>query len=94
MDKYVTTYIWLGLRMNELNLYKFLEDISIDWRSEKLIAWIPFYRIQDFVEMIGYDYFSESGHDVNLQYESIALDLVPICEYFDIEPERILEKIE
>lgn len=80
--------------MNELDLYKFLEDISMDWRGEELIIWIPFWKIETFTKMVGYDYFSESGHDVNLQHECIALDLVPICEYFDIEPERMLEKKE
>ena len=85
--------------MNELDLYKFIYDdeyngIEIDWRGDELIIWIPFYQLKSFTELVGYDYFSESGMDVNLQFTSIAFDLIPICEYWDIEPTRILEKEE
>ena len=41
--------------------------------------------------MIGYNYFSEGDIEVTLLDNCIALDLIPICEYFDIEPENILE---
>jgi hypothetical protein len=78
--------------MTELELYKFCENKEMDWRGEELVLWINFYDIKEFTDLIGYDYFSEGGYDVNLQYDCIALDLVPICECFDIEPENILAK--
>lgn len=82
--------------MTAIKLYKFIQEnsLEISWSGEELILWTNFYCIKEFAEMIGYDYLSDGGMDVNLQYDSIALDIVPICEYFDIEPTDILEKKE
>lgn len=80
--------------MTELQLYKFCKGKEIDWRNEKLILWIDHYDIKEFCNLLGYDYFSEGGVEVNLQYGCIAIDLVPLCQAYDIEPTNILEKIE
>lgn len=43
--------------------------------------------------MVGYDYLSDGGIECNLQGDGyIALDIVELCENFDIDPERILER--
>lgn len=43
--------------------------------------------------MVGYDYLSDGGIECNLQGDGyIAFDIVELCENFDIDPERILEK--
>ena len=83
--------------MTELELYKFIEDnnVEIDWRGEQLVIWLHHMDLKDFCELIGSSFFDEGGYDVNLQFNYgcyIALDLVPICEYFDIEPENICKK--
>jgi hypothetical protein len=80
--------------MTALKLYKFIQenDIELRWEDEELIAWVGFHCISEFTDMIGYDYLSDGGLDANLQYHCLALDIVPICEYFDIEPTDILEK--
>lgn len=80
--------------MTELQLYKFCEDKELDWRGDKLIIWIPFWQLEDFTEMIGYNYLSEGGVEVSLLDDCIALDIVDLCEYFDIEPENIYQKIQ
>ena len=82
--------------MTELQLYKFLNENNIEhhWEkdNEELIAWIPFYWLQEFAELIGEHILSDVGIMVNFQNDCIALDLVPIAEYHDIELENILEK--
>ena len=78
--------------MSELDLYKFVQTQEIDWRGEKLYLWIRFSDLSEFTQMIGYDYFSEDGDEVSLQYECICIDIVDICESFDIKPENILPK--
>lgn len=78
--------------MTELDLYKFVQDKEIDWRGNKLILWIPFYDLQEFTNLIGYDYLSEGGEEVSLQHNCIALELNDICDNFDIEAENILKK--
>ncbi|QNB48188.1 hypothetical protein BR63_19085 [Thermanaerosceptrum fracticalcis] len=78
--------------MTELQLYKFCQDKEIEWREDRLILWIPYSDIEEFVKMIGYDYFSDVGIDVCLLYNCIAVELNEICADFEIDPENILEK--
>lgn len=80
--------------MTELQLYKFCEDKGLDWRNNntELILWIPFWQLEDFTKMIGYNYLSEGDVEVTLLDDCIALDVVDLCEHFDIEPENIMEK--
>ena len=83
--------------MDALKLYKFICEnrIEINWGDDDhLILWVPFYHLQDFTDMIGDNYLSDGGHDVNLQRHCVALDIIPICEYFDVEPTDILKKEE
>jgi len=79
-----------------LQLYKFIyeNELEIDWRGDELVLWIEFYYIEEFTELIGEYYLSEGGIEVNLRHDGIALDIVDLCEYFDIDPEDILEKNE
>ena len=86
--------------MNELDLYKFLEEkaAQLEWwgkdgKNEELIVWIPLFHIEEFIKLLGNQYLNlESGMEARLQNDYIVFDLVPICEYFDIELERILKR--
>lgn len=85
--------------MTELELYKFINnnELEITWncyenKDDELILWIPFYYLDEFTKMIGYNYLSDGGIEVNLQEDCTSLDINPICEYFDINSENILGK--
>lgn len=78
--------------MTELKLYKFLENKDMRWNGDELVVWINFWDLVEFTEMIGYDYFSDGGIEVKLQHQCVAFDIVPICEYFEIEPTDMFEK--
>lgn len=78
--------------MNELDLYKFCQDKEMDWREDELVIWVSFDEVHTFTEMIGDNYISDGGIESNLQMHNIAFDLVPICGYFGIDPERICSK--
>ncbi|MNH44208.1 hypothetical protein D3C79_1063010 [compost metagenome] len=79
--------------MSELDLYKFSQDKEMDWRGDKLIMWFDHYDLKDFAELIGDDALSDGGLEIILlQGGMIAVELNDVCEWFDIEPERILEK--
>ena len=80
--------------MTELQLYKFCEDKELDCRGDRLILWIPFWQLEDFTKMVGYNYLSEGDIEVILLNDCIALDIVELCEYFDIKPENIVKKEE
>ena len=85
--------------MTELELYKFLNDNNIEHHWEKsvnnedeFLVWIPFLLLDEFTELIGTNYLSEGGTDVNLQKDCVCLDIVDIAEYHEIELENILKK--
>lgn len=76
----------------ELELYKFCEKKEMNWSCEELIIWIGFDNLQEFTNIIGYDYLCEGGIEARLLSESVAFDIVPVCEYLNIEPTDILAK--
>jgi len=79
--------------MTELDLYRFLQEneIEFSWSGDMLLAWITHWNLSDFTEMIP-GMLDEAGVDVRLQsYGTVCIDLVPICDWFGIDPERILK---
>ena len=79
--------------MNELDLYKFCNENELDWRGDKLVMWIYPSDIEDLVNLIGYNALSEGGLEARiLGTGHVAIELNDICEWFDIDPERIYPK--
>lgn len=78
--------------MTELQLYKFIQEngIEIDWHGKQLIIWIDFRSLEEFTKLLDYNYLADGGMEVALMQDGIAFDLVPLCEYFGIEPMNIL----
>lgn len=77
--------------MKELDLYKFVQENSIElrWDDDILSTWIPHYCLEDFTGIIGSS-LDEGGVKATLLRNGfIWVDLVPICNYFGVEPERI-----
>ena len=79
--------------MTELQLYKFIKESGseVEWRGEELVVWVDLLSVNELTDLIG-DYLHDGGIYVNLQLNRIAFDIVPICEYNEIEPENILKK--
>ena len=84
--------------MTELELYKFLNDEDntqeYRWEGDDFLVWIEFDSLEVFTHMIGYYYLSEGGYDCNLRSGCICINIVDLCEYYDINLEHILEKLE
>jgi hypothetical protein len=85
--------------MTELQLYKFVygdeEYLSdeIQWNGEELTLYINFDLLSDFIKLLCEGWFDDGGHIESEIYTGyVAIDLVPICEYYDIIPENILIK--
>ena len=84
--------------MNSTKLVIFLkEKAELGWRGmddEKLFCWISFWYLKEFSEILGYDFLSEDGLDVNLRFGYIAFDLIEsnLLEFAGIEPTDLLEK--
>jgi hypothetical protein len=77
--------------MTELELYKITNDCELEWNGEELICWMDYFDIREFTKMID-KFLEDDGYDVNLRLYDIAFDLVPICDYYGINPENILKK--
>jgi hypothetical protein len=77
--------------MTELQLYEFCQDKEMHWSDEQLILFVKCFDISELLDLFEYSFFDER-FDVTLIYEGIALDIVPICEYYGIEPTHILKK--
>ena len=82
--------------MTELDLYKFLNDEDngvqqYNWAREEFLVWISLWYLEDFTDMI-YNYLDDSRLTCNLQKDCVCVDIVGICEYYDIDLENILEK--
>lgn len=82
------------MELVELDLYRFIHDNGIEmrWDCDILSAWIPFWGLQEFTDLISGTLYG-GGIDSRLQRDGIWVDLVPICEYYDIDPQRIFLKI-
>lgn len=90
--------------MNELDLYKFLENNNVEthWVNDggpewHLAAWIPHHALKEFCNMLGAYAFDDGGiADVMLCSDaSIYIgNFDEICDWFGIDPERIVDKYE
>ena len=82
--------------LTELNLFKFIQEknLEIAWVDkckDNLVLWLGFDSVAEFAQMAK-GFLSEHGHDVILQGNGIAVELVPICEHYDIDPLAICPK--
>lgn len=62
----------------------------MDWRDDKLIIWLRFDQLKEFIELLGPRHFDGGGMEVHHKSNCIAFDLSEICEDWGIDPERIL----
>ncbi|HDR7242574.1 hypothetical protein [Bacillus cereus group sp. BfR-BA-01700] len=78
--------------MTELELYKFCEGKEMDWRGDELYVWVYFHDLEDFTKMVGCNWFSEGGMEIRLFDNYVAIELVDLCDNYEIDPENILKK--
>lgn len=53
--------------------------------DSEILAWLYHHQIEDFVEIIGPDFLCEGGFDVNLQSDSICINLKDVVDYMGID---------
>jgi hypothetical protein len=83
--------------MKAIKLYKFINNngIEIHWRGEnkdKLYIWVQYYNFNGFRDLIQ-DYIDQcEGLEVTMMPYNVVIDIVDMCEYYEIEPDDILSK--
>lgn len=70
-------------------LKQYCEEQILSWSGDELTLNIPTFELNNFYEVIGDEMFEESGIDIQWTGSEIFIDLVPICEFFEIDPEDI-----
>ena len=81
--------------MTELSLYKFIEDSGsmTSYDGEKAIIWVYHFNLDDFVELIGTNVLlDDGGLEIRLQEHHLAIEMNDICEYNNIELEKVFKK--
>ena len=86
--------------MTELEMYKYLFDAEtglnpeMRWHDDELLIFLYYFEIEDFMKEVGEPSgaFEDGGLTGYLQPRHICVDLVPILEAYDINPESILKK--
>lgn len=68
-------------------------DVEIDWRGDKLMAWMHPLDVSDFCELVGDEYLSDGGYPAYIMDSgTVCLELNDLCEDFEIDPEQILPR--
>ena len=91
--------------MTELEFYKFLhsEDGSnpeMHWHpgrdtggDDQLMVFVHPAWVDTFANLVGDDYFSDGAMECHMTTGGyIVVDIVPICEHFEIDPKNLLDE--
>ena len=84
--------------MKNLELYKFITNNNIEYHRNEhkkmtnVIVFIPFNLISEFVKIIGSGILDEGGLDCVLKDGYIAIWMLEICEYLDVELLEVFDK--
>lgn len=78
--------------MNKLAFINFCKKNLPEWQDDILKLNIEFKDLDTFTEILGMKYLSDGGLDGYITYYYFIINLVDICENFDINPEDILKK--
>ena len=80
--------------MKEAELIKFINEECLEASNDgtEAILWIYHFNIEFFVELMKVsNYLDYSVTMVNLQDDCIAIKINDMCEYFDIDVDKVIE---
>lgn len=65
---------------------------AIEWRGDdKLLCWITFDKLEEFVSILGDEYFCGGGIDGTILYDSFVFDIFPFITIHKIDAEDLEE---
>jgi len=82
--------------MTATSIFRLIIENSIEasWRGESLYLWLDHYSIRGFCELAN-SYLSDGGTECQLlQSGCICIDIVPVCDYYGIDPVEVCLKEE
>ena len=78
--------------MTELQLYKFVNERSIEWHkyNDNIILMVDFEYLNDFMSIVEPTLFDDGGLTVIMKHGYIVFDdMNYICDYYGIDPDNI-----
>ena len=84
--------------MTELELYKFINENSINWHWQDndgmpdVLIFPYLFQLDDFCEMLGDGVFNEEGIQIVLKKDYACIWMNDVCEYHGIDINKIFEK--
>ena len=75
-----------------LKFYNFCTKREMSWNDGELVFLLDNEDINEFIDLVGENYFCEGDIKVTLMGYYIGFDLIPFCEWLNIEPEILLKK--
>jgi len=81
--------------MKEVDLLRFIIENNIEyhWHDDDVVMFVSHWNIKEFMmELLGYEYLTDSEVQCILKYGYIGVWMKSICEYFDIELKSIFDK--
>ena len=82
--------------MTELNIYKWIQSVECHYNHDYSELWAcPNTRdLDELFKIVSPNLFDDGGLDIKLLHGYVAIDLIPISEYYGIEIGNVLEKVE
>ena len=84
--------------MTELELYKYLFDENdglkpeMRWHDDELLIFLYYFQVEDFIKEVVQPSgaLEDEGLIGHLKDKYMVMDLVPVCEAYEIDPQSIL----
>lgn len=75
----------------EQRLIEFLKEYKIESNEYKdeLLIFIWYWLLDEFADIIWESFFDEEWETVTMKFWYICIDIIPVCEYLDIDTKKI-----
>ncbi len=80
-----------SMTTEELKTFVLDKGVSLRWDEACLSAWVHHEDLRR-LSFLAKGYLENREVESQLQYNVLYLDLAPLCDYYDIDPEEILAK--
>ncbi len=80
------------MNKNQLDLVRLFEKSSQNptkLESGEILVWLYFSQIEDFVNIVGHDFFCEDNFQVNLQSNCLCVDIKKVISYMGIDEDTL-----
>ena len=72
----------IELIRNSLRLPRKISD-------DEILVWLYFEQLEKFTQLIGYTFLSDGGFDVNIQSDSICINIKEVLDYLGIDEDLL-----